>query len=685
MNRGITIQERINNLQISANNDKMKENDLQKKLLAAELKLEAAERDKSENKQALIEAATHELIVANQNLDVEKRRAEIQAEIRKDKEAQLELEKALNPLIASRNAQEIALLQQQNLKRDIDSGANDFGFAQAALSRQQEGVILSTKLSIEQGKQVELQTKLDKVTSGKIKKTVKETQALKQQLNVSKQNVVKAQQALDIHNAAVKIAENTRNAQIEELQFRNEMFSLNPLQEEFNRVILDMKKQGITLSKQEQEVLLQQLQTIQDQKDLLERKEALKQAIGDNLANVIAEAIRGNITSFKDAIKQLAEGILNDMVDIISRQLAQKILSFFAPRLFASPAATMAAAHSAGATAIGTAITTNAGTAATTIGTAISTGTTTLTTGLATAFTTGATTLSTAIAAACAACHMGCSGGGAPGEGGEEGNSLFSPTTRPSETGINTGIGTIDAAGQAKKLGSQGLKESMDEAREQLKEDLKNSVKEGLDIGMPKALEAGGPKLGQSLADKFTNFADKLGGNLKDMLGSTLNNLMGGLDGLLSGLMSNLGGMLQGLGSGLGSLLGGIGGGIGSLFGMFFADGGIASYGRKMPGYSTGGIARGSKAGYPAILHGTEAVVPLPNGKSIPVEMSSNTSNTQQTNNINISIATDGSSREDSDGDKDNENLGRAISQAVQQELQNQKRSGGILSPYGVA
>ena len=30
-------------------------------------------------------------------------------------------------------------------------------------------------------------------------------------------------------------------------------------------------------------------------------------------------------------------------------------------------------------------------------------------------------------------------------------------------------------------------------------------------------------------------------------------------------------------------------------------------------GYSRGGIARGREAGYPAILHGTEAVVPLPN------------------------------------------------------------------------
>jgi hypothetical protein len=36
----------------------------------------------------------------------------------------------------------------------------------------------------------------------------------------------------------------------------------------------------------------------------------------------------------------------------------------------------------------------------------------------------------------------------------------------------------------------------------------------------------------------------------------------------------------------------------------------------------TGGIATGPRSGYNAVLHGTEAVVPLPNGKTIPVEMS---------------------------------------------------------------
>ena len=535
MNRGITIQERSTNLQIEANKDKIKEGDFAQKVLQAELKLQAALRDKSENAKELVKTATHEQKVANLNLELERKRAQIAKEVRADKKAQLELEKQLNPLIASRNAQEIALLQQQRLKKGTDSGASGFGFSQAALSRQQEAVTLSTKISIAKGKQKELQTKLDKVTAGTIKKSQKETQNLKQQVKLAKEKVLSSQQNLSIHNSAVKIAENNRKAQIEELNFHNEMFSLNPLQKEFNEAILSMKKQGITLSQKEQQVLLQQLQTIKDQKDLLERKEAIAAAVGGNLASVIADALRGNITSLKEGIKQLAQGIMNDIVDIISKQIAQSLLSLIPGNLFTSPSVKMAAAHSAGAAQMTGALTTGA---------------TALTTGLATAFTTGAATLSAAIATACAACSVGCEGGGGGG--------------------------------------------------------------------------------GSSIVDGLFDIMDSF---------------------------------------------------------EFFATGGISSNGKKLAGYSTGGVAKGSQKGYPAILHGTEAVVPLPNGKSIPVEMSSNqnTSNVAQTNNISISVSSEGTEVSGEASDQQSENLGRAIAQAVQKELQNQKRSGGILSPYGVA
>ena len=111
-------------------------------------------------------------------------------------------------------------------------------------------------------------------------------------------------------------------------------------------------------------------------------------------------------------------------------------------------------------------------------------------------------------------------------------------------------------------------------------------------------------------------------------------------------------------------------------------DGGIFSKGAKTQGYSTGGVARGSTSGYPAVLHGTEAVVPLPNGNSIPVEMKGSGSTN---NNIVVNVSTDGQTSKSNSTGPDMDKLGAAVAQAVQSELQNQKRSGGILNPYGAA
>ena len=100
--------------------------------------------------------------------------------------------------------------------------------------------------------------------------------------------------------------------------------------------------------------------------------------------------------------------------------------------------------------------------------------------------------------------------------------------------------------------------------------------------------------------------------------------------------------------------------------------------------YSTGGIARGPMSGYPAILHGNEAVVPLPDGKRIPVDFKGGAS----TNNVvvNVNIDERGGATQNSTSDSQGgERLGRMVAKAVQDELQYQKRSGGILNPYGVA
>jgi hypothetical protein len=49
---------------------------------------------------------------------------------------------------------------------------------------------------------------------------------------------------------------------------------------------------------------------------------------------------------------------------------------------------------------------------------------------------------------------------------------------------------------------------------------------------------------------------------------------------------------------------------------------------RRGGGFAEGGIARGPESGYTTQLHGTEAVVPLPDGRSIPVEMQNPFANT---------------------------------------------------------
>jgi hypothetical protein len=49
---------------------------------------------------------------------------------------------------------------------------------------------------------------------------------------------------------------------------------------------------------------------------------------------------------------------------------------------------------------------------------------------------------------------------------------------------------------------------------------------------------------------------------------------------------------------------------------------------------ATGGILSGPTSGYTAMLHGNEAVVPLPDGKSIPVANMGGSDNSSENNKI---------------------------------------------------
>ena len=104
-------------------------------------------------------------------------------------------------------------------------------------------------------------------------------------------------------------------------------------------------------------------------------------------------------------------------------------------------------------------------------------------------------------------------------------------------------------------------------------------------------------------------------------------------------------------------------------------DGGIMS----SPGYRSfagGGVAKGPNSGYGAVLHGTEAVVPLPNGRSIPVDMGKGKMSTNNTN-ITVNIAEGGSSAQ-VDADTGAE-LGKVINSVVQDRLEKEMRPGGLL------
>ena len=118
--------------------------------------------------------------------------------------------------------------------------------------------------------------------------------------------------------------------------------------------------------------------------------------------------------------------------------------------------------------------------------------------------------------------------------------------------------------------------------------------------------------------------------------------------------------------------------------GFGFADGGVipmANGGIKPKGYRSGGVVT-----EPTYLAGegkyNEAVVPLPDGRSIPVMMKGSSGGNA---NVTVNISADGQATENitSDGGVQGAQLGRAISAAVQEEMHKQQRPGGILSPYG--
>lgn len=87
-------------------------------------------------------------------------------------------------------------------------------------------------------------------------------------------------------------------------------------------------------------------------------------------------------------------------------------------------------------------------------------------------------------------------------------------------------------------------------------------------------------------------------------------------------------------------------------------------------GYSEGGIASGPSSGYAATLHGTEAVVPLPNGRTIPVEIKGAMRGSGGGDNITVNINVSG-------GGNAND-IAKKVSQEVARTFRNRSRQSGF-------
>ncbi len=117
---------------------------------------------------------------------------------------------------------------------------------------------------------------------------------------------------------------------------------------------------------------------------------------------------------------------------------------------------------------------------------------------------------------------------------------------------------------------------------------------------------------------------------------------------------------------------------LGGIFpGFAFANGGIMTGDGPVPlkKYASGGIANSPQLALYGEGSKPEAYVPLPDGRRIPVAMQGGGGGTTT---VNVTVDAKGTQVQGNGGQ--GEQLGRAISQAVQAELVKQRRPGGLLA-----
>ena len=119
-------------------------------------------------------------------------------------------------------------------------------------------------------------------------------------------------------------------------------------------------------------------------------------------------------------------------------------------------------------------------------------------------------------------------------------------------------------------------------------------------------------------------------------------------------------------------LLGAIGGGGGGAFSPQIT---LPTAGPGWAGFAEGGISSGPRSGYGAMLHGTEAIVPLSRGRAIPVQLSGGGGG-----GTAVTVNVDARGTQASGDNSRSEALGRDLSQVIDSRLAHHRRPGGLLA-----
>ena len=409
------------------------------------------------------------------------------------------------------------------------------------------------------------------------------------------------------------------------------LFEIDKIETDINRKTNLTVQQDATRVKElraQQDILVAQLDVIQRQQDeIAQLGDALTSGLESSMKTNLAAVLKGEESSIKDAAIKIAQGMIGSVADKLAEQMTGK----FMDKLMGveDPAVAMANAHKEGAE-------------------------------------TGKAKIKQALEEGSqlhydkivAACQVGANKLAA----GVKGQDPSAVGPSPSQSGSG---GLIEKVG-ASTPGYDNTKDG----------GLDSTLEQVVVEGAAKDKRAGG------LAGLFGNFVDNLKGLFSgdapflDKLGGLFSGLLGDFSGIFSNLFSGLSGMFGAGGTG-------VGGFFTSMLGIFgFANGGVIKGGFRK--YANGGIAKSPHIGVIGEGRYNEAVVPLPDGRSIPVTPGPG----MGTNNVTVNVTIDNQGKAESNTESNSSmgsDLGKLVARAVQEELQYQKRSGGILNPYGAA